>query len=189
MSEQTQTQTEHLKVAAENVLDLLKITNYADEKKPTALEKREATYELGEQLLVARNELPDDNDFGKWIHEEIRTKFEGSITTKTLFNYRQLAEFTPALSIAVKVGYSNIYKLQQEANAAHKKWVKDNHHLYTKPQLGKIIRALLNSKTSEKVDRAEEIHELNVVIVAELENMKGEDEPEIENLLELMKTS
>lgn len=96
---------------ADNIIDLCLISNFKADNAPTAAEKREAAFEIGENLKNARGEFGNnDVEFGKWIDEHIHTD-QCKVPTKTLYRYRMLVEFTPSMETAIKVGYTNIYKL------------------------------------------------------------------------------
>ena len=77
----------------EDLLDALNVSEYKDTDAPSSEDRREAKYTVGESLLKARKEFADNEQFGNWVSSVIPEKFPKSLVTKTLFNYRQLAEY------------------------------------------------------------------------------------------------
>lgn len=104
---------------AEEILLNRKEELYVPEDTPKPKDRRVSKYQIGLALREARSMFPSDKEFGEWVQTEINDELLANeqkiINQKTLYNYRQLAEFG-TFEACEDVGFTNVYKLMQEGN-------------------------------------------------------------------------
>ena len=102
-----------LKMFEEDIVDAMLVEGWKALDAPTASEKREAKYTIGEALSLARCEFPDNKQFSEWssaVFDKIEQK---KPSTTNLYRYRQLADFGP-LSACELVGFTKVYVLMTD---------------------------------------------------------------------------
>ena len=104
------------------ILQYLDTTHYIDVNVPTAQEKQEAKYKIGQACNKAREILCSDEAFLDWtwskIIDECPTDIE-DVTPNTLASWRMLPKFGTLAQCEI-VGFTNVAKLLQDKNAEMK---------------------------------------------------------------------
>ncbi|WP_298942070.1 hypothetical protein [uncultured Psychromonas sp.] len=104
------------------ILQYLDTTHYIDINAPTAEEKREAKYKIGQACNKAREILCSDDAFLDWAWSNVIDECPNDIeevTPNTLTSWRMLPKFG-TLAQCELVGFTHIAKLLQEKNAVMK---------------------------------------------------------------------
>ena len=106
----------------QTILQYLETTHYIDVNAPTAKEKQEAKYKIGQACNKAREILCSDQAFLDWVWSNIIDECSMDIeevTPNTLVSWRMLPKFGTLEQCEI-VGFTHIAKLQQDKNAAMK---------------------------------------------------------------------
>ena len=104
------------------ILQLLDTTHYIDINAPTAEEKREAKYKIGQACNKAREILCSDEAFLEWVWSKVIDECPSDIeevTPNTLISWRMMPKFGTLVQCEI-VGFTNIAKLLQDKNSAMK---------------------------------------------------------------------
>ena len=104
------------------ILQLLDTTHYIDINAPTAEEKREAKYKIGQACNKAREILCSDEAFLEWVWSKVIDECPSDIeevTPNTLTSWRMMPKFGTLAQCEI-VGFTHIAKLLQDKNSAMK---------------------------------------------------------------------